>query len=154
MKSNKGTSLVILSVTIIVLIILAGVSFAMLVGENGIFVSKEKAEINEIKEEIDTTLDKIKKEAVTKITENTNILEYYATIDLNKYGLNTSKGYKLVTAEGRETTGISLDGVIAIKYENEESKISVIGKIDFKIETENGDTSGSQYGTIEKAHIE
>lgn len=154
MKNNKGTSLVILSVTIIVLIILAGVSFAMLVGENGIFISKEKAEINEAKEEIDNAMDKIKKEAITKISENTNILEYYSIVDLSKYGLKTSKGYKLVTTDGSETTGISQDGVIAIKYENKEKEISVIGRIDFKVGTENEDKSGSQYGTIEKAHKE
>lgn len=155
MKNNQGMSLIILSVTIIVLIILAGVSFAMLVGENGIFISKEKAEIKEAKEKIDRAIEDIKKEAITKITENSNILEYYQNIDLSKYGLDTSKGYKLVTEEENEAKGISEDGIIAIKYENKKSAISVIGKIDFKIgndNEENNDTSGSLYGTIEKAH--
>lgn len=155
MKNNRGASLTILSVTIIVLIILAGVSFAMLVGDNGIFTSKRTEEINNAKKEIDTAIEAIKKEAITKVTENTNLLEYYSTIDLSKYGLDTKEGYKLVTPEGNDTTGISQDGIIAIKYENIESAISVTGKIDFKIETgneENQDTSGSPYGTIEKAH--
>lgn len=155
MKNNQGMSLIILSITIIVLIILAGVSFAMLVGENGIFISKEKAEIKEAKKVINQAIEDIKKEAITKITENSNILEYYQSIDLSKYGLDTSKGYKLVTEDGNEAKGISQDGIIAIKYENKNSEISVIGKIDFKIDInneENKDTSGSLYGTIEKAH--
>lgn len=155
MKDNRGASLTILSVTIIVLIILAGVSFAMLVGDNGIFTSKETEIKENAKKEIDTAIETIKKEAITKITEKANILEYYSTIDLSKYGLDTKEGYKLVTPEGKDATGISQDGIIAIKYEDIKSGISVTGKIDFKIETNtegNKDTSGSLYGTIEKAH--
>ena len=117
MKNNQGMSLIILSITIIVLIILAGVSFAMLVGENGIFISKEKAEIKEAKKVINQAIEDIKKEAITKVTENSNILEYYQNIDLSKYGLDTSKGYKLVTEDGNEAKGISQDGIIAIKYQ-------------------------------------
>ena len=155
MKNEQGASLTILSVTIIVLIILAGVSFAMLVGDNGLFVSENTEIENNAKKEINMALDMIKKEAITKVTENAEILEFYSTIDLNKYKLNTEEGYKLITPEGKDAKGISKDGVIAIKYENIEEAVVVTGKIDFKIETEdseNKDTSGSPYGTIEKAH--
>ena len=43
MKDNKGITLIALVVTIIVLLILAGVSIAMLTGKNGILTQGEKA---------------------------------------------------------------------------------------------------------------
>lgn len=43
MKSNKGITLIALVVTIIVLLILAGVSIAMLTGNNGILTNAQKA---------------------------------------------------------------------------------------------------------------
>lgn len=56
MKSNKGITLIALVVTIVVLLILAGVSISMLVGENGIITqannAKEQTEIGEEKEAI------------------------------------------------------------------------------------------------------
>lgn len=158
MKSNKGMGLIPLYSTIIVLIILAGVSLAMLTGDNGLFVSKEKAKLNEeisdAKDMINSALEAIRNEAMIKILQNSNIIEYYTRIDLNRYGIDPSKGYKLVTPEGNETTGITNDGIIAIRYENKEKGIDLIGKIDFKIENgdpANPDVEGSLYGTIKKA---
>lgn len=46
MKSNKGITLIALVITIIVLLILAGVSIAMLTGDNGILKQAEKADDN------------------------------------------------------------------------------------------------------------
>ena len=159
MKNNEGVTLVLLSITIIILILLAGVSLAMLTGENGIFISKEKKDknkaIEDAKSSINLALETIEKEATTKILENTNIIEYYATINLNNYGLDTNKGYKLVTEEGNDATGISKDGIIAIKYEDVKQDIHLIGKIYFEIGTENVENqgiSGSPYGKIERAH--
>ena len=43
MKNNKGITLIALVITIIVLLILAGVSIAMLTGENGILTQAENA---------------------------------------------------------------------------------------------------------------
>ena len=43
MKNNKGITLIALVVTIIVLLILAGVSIAMLTGQNGILTNAQKA---------------------------------------------------------------------------------------------------------------
>ena len=49
MKNNKGITLIALVITIIVLLILAGVSIAMLTGENGILNQASKAaEMTEI----------------------------------------------------------------------------------------------------------
>lgn len=46
MKNNKGITLIALVVTIIVLLILAGVSIAMLTGQNGILTNAQKARDN------------------------------------------------------------------------------------------------------------
>ena len=46
MKKNKGITLISLVVTIIILIILAGVSISMLVGENGLITMAQKAKEN------------------------------------------------------------------------------------------------------------
>ena len=44
LKNNKGITLIALVITIIVLLILAGVSIAMLTGENGILTQAQKAD--------------------------------------------------------------------------------------------------------------
>lgn len=55
-KSNKGITLIALVITIIVLLILAGVAIATLTGDNGVLTkavsSKEKTDIAETKEQI------------------------------------------------------------------------------------------------------
>ena len=43
MKNNKGVTLVALVITIIVLLILAGVALAMLTGDSGILTNAENA---------------------------------------------------------------------------------------------------------------
>ena len=54
-KNNEGITLIALVVTIIVLLILAGISISMLTGENGILSrageAKEKTELSSLKEE-------------------------------------------------------------------------------------------------------
>lgn len=56
-KKNGGITLIALVVTIVVLLILAGVSISMLGGENGIITQANKAKENtrggEVKEEVD-----------------------------------------------------------------------------------------------------
>ena len=55
-NKNKGITLIALVVTIIILILLAGVSIGMLTGENGLLTqitkAKQQTEIARIKEEI------------------------------------------------------------------------------------------------------
>ena len=66
MKSNKGVTLVALVVTIIVLIILAGISINLVLGDNGIITIAKKAKEN-------TELAKIEEE--TELNELYNQLE-------------------------------------------------------------------------------
>ena len=60
MKKEKGITLIALVVTIVVLIILAGISISVLSGDNGIInqakKGKEETEISEEKEIIDTSV--------------------------------------------------------------------------------------------------
>lgn len=62
-KQQKGVTLVALVITIIVLLILAGVSIAMLTGDNGILTkateSKTKNLVGEIKEQVSMALGEI-----------------------------------------------------------------------------------------------
>ena len=45
-KENKGITLVALVITVIVLIILAGVTISLVVGDNGIITKSKEAKIN------------------------------------------------------------------------------------------------------------
>lgn len=60
MKRNKGITLIALVVTIIILIILASVSFTLIMGRTGIFYqmtqAKELSKMGEYKERIDLIL--------------------------------------------------------------------------------------------------
>ena len=69
MKNNKGITLIALVVTIIVLLILAGVSIAMLTGQNGILNRASQASIAN---EIGDAKDKVALEV------NNAVSEYYA----------------------------------------------------------------------------
>ena len=102
MKENtKGITLIALVITIIVLLILAGVSIAMLTGQNGILTqaqnAKNETERAQIKEEIQR---KILEEQVNnqgEIDENTfnSILTSYGTVSENEEGekiLTTTQG--------------------------------------------------------------
>lgn len=69
MKNNKGITLIALVVTIIVLLILAGVSIAMLTGQNGILNRASQASVAN---EIGDAKDKVALEV------NNAVSEYYA----------------------------------------------------------------------------
>lgn len=77
MKSQKGITLIALVITIIVLLILAGVSIAMLTGDNGILTqaSRSKNETNraEIAEKINIELNAFKADILAdgKINDST-----------------------------------------------------------------------------------
>lgn len=63
-KSQKGITLIALVITIIILLILASISIAMLTGENGLITkaikAKEETEINYYKEQIELTRNELK----------------------------------------------------------------------------------------------
>ena len=69
MKSQKGVTLVALVVTIIVLIILAGISINLILGDNGIITIAKKA-----KENIE----------IAKTEEETHLNELYTQLESNE----------------------------------------------------------------------
>ena len=86
-KENKGITLIALVITIIVLLILAGVSIAMLTGENGILTQAQRA--------------KTETEEAQKDEEN--VLGSY-----EQYIEGTTNGGTLTTVTGNETTNTRL----------------------------------------------
>lgn len=85
MKNQKGITLVALVITIIVLLILAGVSIAMLTGENGILnravSAGETTKVSEAKE-------------LAQLDINAKMTEYYEV----KYVSNTTESYATFSA--------------------------------------------------------
>ena len=92
MKENKGITLIALVITIIVLLILAGVSIAMLTGGNGLLTKAAEAEVNNVRGEV---CDRI----------NTALNACYSEILSNQYGvgedlLSSNKGEQILEANG------------------------------------------------------
>ena len=102
-KSTSGITLIALVVTIIVLIILAGVSINLVLGDNGIItkakVAKEKQEISEIKEKIQM---KIADKEIEKIQKGESITQSEIEEILGNYGEVVKNGEEiesLITTE-------------------------------------------------------
>ena len=124
LKNNKGITLIALVITIIVLLILAGVSIAMLTGENGILTqaenSKEDTAMAEAADKINMALN----------GEFANLLadgEFTGTKDelLANNGLDVPDGeaaeYKITAPTGElnpTTNGIVLT-IASTKYEED-----------------------------------
>ena len=88
MREQKGITLVALVITIIVLLILAGVSIATLGGQNGILTNADKAKLASLeadaKEKIDIATTSIKTEIEAQIASNPT---YKATDESNTTAL-------------------------------------------------------------------
>lgn len=109
MKTNqKGITLIALVITIIVLLILAGVSIAMLTGENGILTRTKEAKISQIegqvREEINLAVQAAKMFAEQKAVETDSGFlaeeQEAAIVDEMEKDLTTTKGYEVTAGEG------------------------------------------------------
>lgn len=107
MKNNKGITLIALVITIIVLLILAGVSIAMLTGDNGILTqastSKTNTQIAEVVERVNMELDA----QYAKVLAGENF-DTKATIEGN---IGTIDGY---TITANPVTGTSLTITVSL----------------------------------------
>ena len=160
-KREKGITLIALVITIIVLLILAAVSIAMLTGENGILkkasTSREKTEINSADEEIKLVISELKAEKqLTNVNTNEFLaskvpdsLDDYEKIDA-EYELER-KGYSLVINEDGDIIGkiqksgtrpkienIKITSVEGTEIENNSQEIGTKLKISFKVYIEGG----------------
>ena len=103
LKKNKGITLIALVITVIVLLILAGVSISILTGENGLLTktneAKKIAEMASIKEQIQTEI--LAEEMVNRgnISDSSlkTILGKYGTINYEEDGITIKS---ITTTEG------------------------------------------------------
>ena len=109
MKTNqKGITLIALVITIIVLLILAGVSIAMLTGDNGILTRANEAKVSQIegqvREEVNLAVQAAKMYAEQKAVETAtgylaedNVSDIVGVMDDD---LTTPKGYTVTAGTG------------------------------------------------------
>ena len=106
MKNQKGITLIALVITIIVLLILAGVTIAMLTGENGILTKAKTADTDtknaEAAERINMELQAFK----TDILANGSIQDDTArkaetNLNLEKNSINTTANRVTISYEGK-----------------------------------------------------
>ena len=88
MKKNKGITLIALIITIIVLLILAGVTIAMLMGDNGIITQAQKAKIST---ELSGYKEELELYKISKLTENQEFLDGSLTAGKTNLSYNTQK---------------------------------------------------------------
>ena len=144
---NKGITLIALVITIIVLLILAGVSIATLTGQNGILTrasdAKEQTEIASVKEQAQLDIanwvaDKMKngEDATVDTPEKVKeILEAANSSNENKYykgftdtGITTPSGYEVsyeelyITSLSGEETSKTAGEVLKVNPDGEEAK--------------------------------
>lgn len=109
LKIQKGITLVAIVVTIIVLIILAGISVNLLLGDNGILqkakdasVAQEKAEIKE-KIGLDITAKQIQGQGIVTKADVEAVLGAYGEVQYNQdetiKSVITEKGYEIALSE-------------------------------------------------------
>ena len=110
MKSNKGITLVALIITIIVLLILAGVSISLVVGDNGVMNQAQKAsqrtDLASAQSALELTLSSITSDFLGNVwEENTSekIFENVKVYDLDKELQNN--GFYIVKFGGETNSG-------------------------------------------------
>ena len=101
MRNNRGITFIALIVTIIILLILAGITINIILGENGIINKAKEAkiqtEIAQIKEKIQISMLGVQTDNYGDITEEQigEILGKYGTISKEEETLTTHNGYKI-----------------------------------------------------------
>lgn len=154
LKNEKGITLVALVITIIVLLILAGVTLSMVMGESGIFgkanSAKEKTQLSNAEETIklavlenqvksvsgdaSLTNDQLKEEIAKKLTEqgyavSGSAVTYYGdkTIDIENYLEKESKTYTAYNVGDKVTVGEENFYVIKASSASEE-KVTLLAE--------------------------
>lgn len=130
MRKNKGITLIALVVTILILLILAGVSISMLTGENGIIEqaknSKEKTEIGEEKEYIALAVNnsRMKSHEINKNGVITRELLQSSLDELTGEGKTEVTGsilFSILFVESDRTYYITETGEITAEIEDDET---------------------------------
>ena len=126
MTNNKGITLIALVITIIVLLILAGVSIAMLTGENGILTRANDSTLATSRAEV---AERVNMELSAQLANAMAGEAFDSQTEINT-NLGTVDGYTIqATVSG---TGYSVDNTVSIK-----------------ITATDGDTAMNQTRTVE-----
>lgn len=148
-KSNKGITLIALVITIIVLLILAGVSISMLVGENGIITQAQKAkneteraaqkEANSINEIENMMNEMINENMLTDktpgvmegdgSTENPYIINSIEDLVVFAYDVRNGKTYKDKTIKLGRTLDFSNNNSYVEAYRSDYGEYGYEGKL-------------------------
>lgn len=135
MKNNKGITLIALVVTIIVLLILAGVSIAMLTGQNGILTrsseASEQSAVAGAKEKVTLAVN----EAITDYYKDTygaassTKADMYTKVSTAVKALNNDEenGATITATESEETAGEKTVSV-SITYKGESKATGTVAK--------------------------
>ena len=127
--NNKGITLIALVITIIVLLILAGVSIAMLTGENGILTRANESDLATARAEI---VERINMELSAQLA-NAMAGEPFDTADVMETNIGTVDGYGIEA---------NITGTNATTYDEDNGVTVTITPTD-------GDTDMGQTGTID-----
>ena len=154
LKKNKGITLIALVVTIIVLLILAGISISMLTGQNGILnraqEAKEKTQVANEKEAIGlATMDALTegKGTITKEILTKKIKSYLGKNDVELTG---NGPWQYVGSDGAYTIGASgkvSQGWVYVYDDTQEVKDAPVGVTNGKITLNIGDYINYNPGT-------
>lgn len=127
LKKQNGITLVALVITIIVLLILAGVTISMVVGDNGILTRSKQSKFNTLAAEVDENVkmavaDLSAEFQVLKATNSAGTMTEDQVKDvINKTISSSDSSYTITATNGINNTG---NGTITIKYENSDLKAS------------------------------
>lgn len=117
--NNKGITLIALVITIIVLLILAGVSIAMLTGENGILKQANTAKVaqieGEVKEKVNLAIQSAKMYAEEKSVETSTGYSAAANLETDiktEMEKDLTAGYTVKVTNGTASTA----GEIIVEY--------------------------------------
>ena len=128
LKKNKGITLIALVITIIVLLILAGITISALTGDNGLFTRAQRAkDESEISADIETIKIEYSSYNIDQVSkpENKTFLEY---LDENGYIVdyeNAEKTIGIVILNGRKYE-INTEGELIIKYLGKADKTAML----------------------------
>ena len=125
-KENRGITLIALVVTIVVLLILAGTSIAMLTGDDGIITNAQKAQIvnqeGEIIDKIGLAYSAIKTEAMVKMSTNPG---YQPIEHIEELAKTASKELGIETPQ-REEVPESVNDGYHVYYQDGGSIITIL----------------------------
>ena len=119
--NNKGITLIALVITIIVLLILAGVSIAMLTGSNGVLTKARQSEVmnkrGEVAEKINLALNAVETELLSSVaTSEDGTSVPIPTKDQIKTANGLGNEYEIIINPSDSLPGGKVDDWIEIKW--------------------------------------